>query len=893
MVAVIGMALADGVPLMCREAELGRIVERLEEPEPAAFVLAGPAGVGKSRLAAEAAKVAAGLGFETARVVASQATASIPFGPFAPFLPQPGQSAGSVLGLLRQASGAIADRAGPDGRLLLVVDDAQHLDDASATLVHQLVQVGTCSVLASVRTPGPVPELVTALWKDGMAERIELGTWGEAQTGEVAATVLGGPVTRGLVRRLWELSRGNALYLRELLTGAVSSGALAQDRGIWAPRRPLTAPERLAELIGSRLASLPAATTAVAELLAVAEPLGLALLGKITDPDGLEDAEAQGLVEVRSDGRRVEAGLAHPLYGEVLRHSMPRSRQLRLLATVAVAIEAVGARRREDLLRLGRWQLESGGPGDPDLLTRAARRAQEVYDLDLSARLGQAALDAGGGAEAGLILGEAKFRSGRHAEAKAVLANAVALCRTDRDRAGIANARAYLLHRKLGDAAAADAVLDEALAVVTEDAARLLLLARRGFMRVAEGDPEPALAAAAPLLDSGDDLLIAQGTRISSQALALLGRGDEAAAIARRGLELHRRAAGVTVPPEAQLFGGIMGLLAAGRFAEAEADAAAAYQATLAGGSQDGQATFLFMGGLALMERGNLAGAAAVFLDAASLCREIDDLATLRWCQAGIAMAMAMSGDHDRAAAAAAERDAASIGAVAEFETDLIERSRAWVAASAGELSRAREILVAAAARAEAAHLRVAEARLLHDLARLGQPREVTPRLALLAELTQGAYVKALAAHAAVLTGGAAGTAAGAAAGAAAEIDAAARTLDALDASLLAAEAYRAAADAYRSEGLSRPASAATLRATELAAACGQARTPGLAAGQAAERLTRREREVAGLAAAGASSRQIAARLVVSVRTVDNHLQSAYIKLGVTGRAELAGALSL
>jgi DNA-binding CsgD family transcriptional regulator len=876
------MARADSIPLMCREAELGRIVERLEEPEAAAFVLAGAAGVGKTRLASEAAKVAAGLGFATARAVASRATASIPFGPFVPFLPQAGQSAESMLGLLRQASGAIADRAGPDGRLLLIIDDAQHLDDGSATLVHQLVQAGTCSVLASVRTPGPVPDQVTALWKDRLAERIELGTWTESQTGAVAATVLGGPVTRGAVRRLWELSRGNALYLRELLTSAVSSGALARDGGIWAPRGALTAPERLAELIGSRLAGLPAATMAVAELLAVAEPLGLALLGKVTDPEGLEDAEAQGLVQIRQDGRRTEAWLAHPMYGEVLRHSIPRSRQRRMLATVAVAIEAAGARRREDLLRLGRWQLESGGPGDPDLLTRAARRAQEVYDLDLSARLAQAALEAGGGAEAGVILGEAKFRSGRHAEAATVLADAVALCRTDRDLARVANARAYLLHRKMGDAAAANAVLEEALALVTEDTARLLLLARMGFMRVAEGDPEPALAAAAPLLDCGDDMLISQGTRICSQALALLGRGDQAVSVARRGVHIHRHAAGVTVPPEAQMFGGIMGLLAAGRFAEAETEAAAAYQVTLAGGSQDGQATFLFMGGLALIERGHLAGAAGAFLDAASLCHEIDDLATLRWCQAGIAMAMAMSGDRDRAAVAAAERDAAATGAVAEFETDLIERSRAWVAASAGELSRATEILTTAADRARAAQLRVAQARLLHDLARLGQPREVAPRLAALAELTEGGYVAALAAHAAALAdGGGAG------------IEAAARTLDALDAGLLAAEAYRAAAGAYHSEGLSRLATAAAHRAAELAAACGETATPGLAASQVAERLTRREREVAGLAAAGASSRQIAAQLVLSVRTIDNHLQSAYVKLGVTSRAELAAALGI
>ncbi|MFD0518166.1 helix-turn-helix domain-containing protein [Paractinoplanes durhamensis] len=65
--------------------------------------------------------------------------------------------------------------------------------------------------------------------------------------------------------------------------------------------------------------------------------------------------------------------------------------------------------------------------------------------------------------------------------------------------------------------------------------------------------------------------------------------------------------------------------------------------------------------------------------------------------------------------------------------------------------------------------------------------------------------------------------------------------------------------------------------------------TPLLAGSPApADRLTSRERLVAELAAGGANNAEIAGRLVLSVRTVENHLSRAYAKLGITSRAELA-----
>jgi DNA-binding CsgD family transcriptional regulator len=81
--------------------------------------------------------------------------------------------------------------------------------------------------------------------------------------------------------------------------------------------------------------------------------------------------------------------------------------------------------------------------------------------------------------------------------------------------------------------------------------------------------------------------------------------------------------------------------------------------------------------------------------------------------------------------------------------------------------------------------------------------------------------------------------------------------------------------------------------AAQAADVCTGVRTPGLraAAAPAPEALSRREREVALLAAGGCTSREIAERLFLSPRTVENHLARVYGKLGVTGRDDLAAAL--
>jgi ATP/maltotriose-dependent transcriptional regulator MalT len=113
-----------------------------------------------------------------------------------------------------------------------------------------------------------------------------------------------------------------------------------------------------------------------------------------------------------------------------------------------------------------------------------------------------------------------------------------------------------------------------------------------------------------------------------------------------------------------------------------------------------------------------------------------------------------------------------------------------------------------------------------------------------------------------------------------------------MGAELLAAEAALDASRSWRRAGDPRRATRLAHRSAEHAARCEGARTPGLR--QIQEELTplsRRELEIADLATRGLSSEEIAERLVLSVRTVDNHLGHVYQKLGITSRAELRAAL--
>ncbi|MGH3409761.1 MAG: hypothetical protein ACRDRJ_45810, partial [Streptosporangiaceae bacterium] len=156
---------------------------------------------------------------------------------------------------------------------------------------------------------------------------------GRAHLDTLLHLALGGPIEAGAGREFWDVTAGNPLYVRELLLGALESGALVERSGVWHLDRLVLATARLADLVEQRITGLPGQARSVVELLALCQPVKLDYLEKVAPAGVLESLERTGLVTIAvAEG---EVRLAHPLHARVVRDAMPRSRARAILLSQA------------------------------------------------------------------------------------------------------------------------------------------------------------------------------------------------------------------------------------------------------------------------------------------------------------------------------------------------------------------------------------------------------------------------------------------------------------------------------------------------------------------------------------------------------------------------------
>ncbi|MER6346253.1 LuxR family transcriptional regulator AbsR2 [Streptomyces sp. NPDC001595] len=358
-------------PFTGREDEL-ELVRRAVAAGRHGIVVTGPAGSGKTRLVTEAVR-----GTECVRAAGSPESRDIPFAAFAHLLPE------SVT--LHRAVQLLS------GVRLLLVDDAQLLDDASAALVHQLAVHGRTRLVVVATDGAPAPGAVSRLWTGELLPRLALEPLPAEDTAEVLTAGAGRALDPITVRRLHRLCRGDLRLLRELL-GAVRDGGLLgrmPDADVWAWRGPVPVTPAVREHTAAVTGRTDPGEREALDRLAFAEPLPAP--ADAFDLRVLERLEADGLVNLDD---RHDVRLAHPLHGPALRATAGRLRARRLAgaperhgpALAAEAAALTGRIARTDVRELptpvGEWLVTEGHPVPADYAAVRARWSRLRGELD-------------------------------------------------------------------------------------------------------------------------------------------------------------------------------------------------------------------------------------------------------------------------------------------------------------------------------------------------------------------------------------------------------------------------------------------------------------------------------------------------------------------------------
>jgi len=439
-----GLAPRDAI--VGRESELDTIETVFAGPAPAAVVIEGEPGIGKTTLwraamaaararfsrvlKAEAAASEAQLAFTVLSDLIGNAVGGLMRG-----LPLPQRRAlesALLLGEVEEEASsprAIAAALASILRLLtaertlvVAIDDVQWVDEPSrAALAFAVRRLGDRPVFfvlsRRVERDEPAPLELARVLPPGRLTRLPIGPMGLGPLRELVRSRLGLRFPRPTLRRLVEVAGGNPFFMLELARAADRRGATGES--IW----PLPVPHTLQDLLSDRLAALPRETQEALLVAALAAQPTDELIARALGGDPCERLRPAVEAEV-IELERGRIGFAHPLLAsvteamadaqqlqkahrqlaEVAVGTLERARHLgrvvdRPDSSVAAALEAASGELRR-----------RGVPGEAaELVERAARLTPPEQQADLRRRLLSAAdyhLDGGTVLRAGTLVEE-------------------------------------------------------------------------------------------------------------------------------------------------------------------------------------------------------------------------------------------------------------------------------------------------------------------------------------------------------------------------------------------------------------------------------------------------------------------------------------------------------
>ncbi|MEW1688732.1 ATP-binding protein [Streptomyces sp. NPDC091265] len=369
----------ERLPLFGRERPLELLTRHATTAEDGTplVVVRGEAGIGKTRLVAEAARRAAAQGVCVLWGTGHEAEGQTPYGVFADafdshlagcssaersrvsaehiglaaVLPSLGGGPPAAASpeeervrLFRAVAGVLTDLAA-SRPVLVVLDDLHSADPGSLSLLHHLVrttQARRWRFIATCRDDGPEPgdgrrQVLDGILRQRMAVEIDLLRLSRADCAGLAAAAAatgGRAEDRRNGSRIFRLSLGNPLFAIELTSSPEADlERMGPSRRTTAEPAADAVPDSIGRLVGGRLARLPADARRVLAALSVAggvavpltELEAVASTGLHPPLDGpavtaaLDAATGSGIVEERD----VVIG-GRPVLGHAFRHPLVR-----------------------------------------------------------------------------------------------------------------------------------------------------------------------------------------------------------------------------------------------------------------------------------------------------------------------------------------------------------------------------------------------------------------------------------------------------------------------------------------------------------------------------------------------------------------------------------------
>lgn len=394
------MADAGNVGRRLMRADVERRIEDfLRADTPPGAVLVGEPGSGRTQLlhwAAEKAaeKAAAGTPAYTVHWLSgSPALKGVPYSALAPFLvgiatADLASPASLARETRRQLAHAVLDEMHTQpGPVLLVIDDADDLDPASAAVIAEMLEHRQLRLLATARgypeqgSPAiGIPPEWHELKVNNTIGRIDVPALTPDEMEQLCRLLLEGLMVRSQTDIVWQLCRGNLALAHALLEDSRSNGTLVRQDGTWvvgtARRRHW--PHSMAA-VRHALDRLGQDAQEAATLIAMAEPVETAAAAAVAGDDVVRQLREAGVVTEDDAGLH----LRYPLAGEAIRLMTPVTESLRLRPKVLALLEAEPD-SSQGLQRLVAWSLTCGIELPEEQLVRAGIAASNLAGLNLA-----------------------------------------------------------------------------------------------------------------------------------------------------------------------------------------------------------------------------------------------------------------------------------------------------------------------------------------------------------------------------------------------------------------------------------------------------------------------------------------------------------------------------